>query len=113
MAVALFRGPAHICVAVDDELARWSGREVVGLPAREAFVGFPKSQAAMDRVYASGIPECLDCPNVDGEAGRVCMFPVIRSGVPVGVATEWAPILASSPQRTPLAPATSAGQRAS
>ena len=91
---ALFRGPAHVFVAVDAGMARLIGQEVVGLPVREALVdpAYSESQAMMDRVWRTGVTEALHIANVDGEDGIVVIERVSWQGRPWGLATAWRPL---------------------
>ena len=58
-AAALFRGPAHVCDAVNDEWEAISGcRLMVGLPIREVQVDpiYRPYHDLMDEVYRTGRP---------------------------------------------------------
>lgn len=89
MARAIFRGPAHVCVDVDDEMAELIGMDVLGIPVREALTdpAFRESQWLMDAVYADGLPRVLPIAATDGRPGRVVIVRLSR-----GVATDWRPL---------------------
>lgn len=103
-AMALFRGPLHEIVAVNDELARLSGRDLVGWPARLVYpeAEYRPSQDAMDAVYADGHPRSVCVNSTEGVPGLLYIEPVILDGSVWGVATSWAP-LEDAPIRTPEA----------
>lgn len=90
-AKALYRGPAHVIVAVDEEVARLSGFDVVGLPIREAYPHpeFVEAHLIMDAVYRDGVPRSLPCPSTEGVEGVVMVWPVRVDGRLWGVATDW------------------------
>lgn len=99
-ALALFRGPLHEIVAVNDELKRLSGRDLVGWPARLVYpeAEFRPSQVAMDAVYSDGTPRRLFVTSTEGVPGMLFIEPVIRDGSMWGVATAWAPLEGSQPR---------------
>lgn len=90
---ALFRGPAHVFVDIDDEMERLIGREVIGVPAREAFCGpnHEPSQRLMDRVFRTGDPALISVPSVEGVVGSVLIVPVYHYSRVWGLVTSWSP----------------------
>lgn len=84
---AFFRGSAHILVEADDEMARMTGCNAIGLPAREVYIGptSAKHQRLMDAVYRGEMRAWAgDIDSVDGVPGRL----VIARWAD-GVACEW------------------------
>lgn len=110
-AMALFRGPAHICVAVNDEFARTIAADAVGLPARERFTDdeSARSQVLMDATFNDGIPRTMAVLSTDGIAGEVIIVPVIRRARVWGLVTDFAPAYVQPPKPASPEPALTAG----
>lgn len=106
---ALYRGPAHVCVAEDDDFRRQVG-DFVGLPVRERFPQMVTSGVfeAMDAVYLSGQPIEMPLTSVgDGAVGILLIRPWRVAGEVAGVSCHHYPYSELSPQ-----PPTARRQRA-
>lgn len=95
---ALFRGPCHVLVSIDDTFRAVVGDEAIGRPFAESFITPNACQAlvVMDRVYRTGIPESFRHVRMNGDVGKVTVI-AVRSpatGRIVGVATDWQPVRA-------------------
>lgn len=87
----LFRGPAHILTALDDDVRERIGDDVIGLPVTEAICD-PRARplaAALDRVFATGEPETIELENLAGETREIRIEPFTRRGRVMGVVSEW------------------------
>jgi hypothetical protein len=82
---------------MDTQLIEFFGGEPLGLPCREAYAApyFRDLHAALDRVYATGVPEQLQRP-----VGMVTVLPWRQDGRLVGVSTHVAVV--ARPHRLPL-----------
>lgn len=90
-AVMLCKGRGHIIDWVNDRFRVTVGWDPCGLPAREAFPGYPGEHAMMDRVLVSGVDdECLSW--VGGVRGLFVVMPRLVHGRIVGVKTGWKPV---------------------
>lgn len=108
---ALFRGPQHVCVAVNEEFARGIAGDAVGVPARERFTDgeSARSQILMDATFSDGIPRTMNVLTTDGIAGLVMIVPVIRCGRVWGLVTEFQPSYVRQPTPASPAPSLTAG----
>lgn len=92
---ALYRGPAHVCIAVCDEFREQVG-DFTGIPVREQFpqlVGFGVYEA-MDTVYLTGEEQEIAWPSVGNEGwGALLILPWYRDGEVVGVGVHHYPAL--------------------
>lgn len=74
---ALYRGPAHVCVDMNDELQGQLG-DFTGRPIREQFPALGETGlfAAMDAVYATGHARQIPWASVyDGRPGTMLILP--------------------------------------
>ena len=101
---ALFRGPQHVCVAVNAEFRSSIACDAVGMPARERFLDEEsrRSQVLMDATFNDGIPRSMDVLTTDGILGEVTIVPVIRGGLVWGLVTDFHPAYVRQP--TPASP---------
>lgn len=97
---ALYRGPAHVCIAVCDEFRERVGN-FTGVPVREQFpelVGFGVFEA-MDTVYLTGEPVELAWPSIsDGTWGALLILPWYRDGTVAGVGVHHFPVVPATPR---------------
>lgn len=108
--VVLFSGPLHVITYMGDHVRDMTQRSPVGDPVRLAFVDpeYRATQAAMDRVYESGVSE--DVVNRHGPV-RLCALTEGHRVVGVGALHEHAgcdyhadPPLFLVPEPAPLPP---------
>jgi hypothetical protein len=90
-AKALFRGPVHVCVKIDDEMRAAKG-DIVGIPAGEAFLG--DEAATMDAVFADGRVRMLSTSLATAPA-TMMVAPIIRDAMVWGVVASWTRVAAS------------------
>jgi hypothetical protein len=80
--VVLFRGPLHVITYMGENVKALTGRDPVDDPCRLAFVerDLRETQAAMDRVYATG-----QCEWVHNRYGWVHIKALYEAGEVVGL----------------------------
>jgi hypothetical protein len=91
---ALYRGPAHVCVAICDEFKAQVG-DFTGMPVREQFPQLTGHGVfeAMDTVYLTGEPIEMPWPSVyAGVWGTLLILPWERDGEIVGVGCHHYPL---------------------
>ena len=98
---ALFRGPSHVLVSIDDSFRALIGDEAIGKPYVEAFVtaNAARPLEVMNRVYRTGVAETFRFIRADGDEGIVTVVPILRGSAVFGVATDWQPVRAPIAQR--------------
>lgn len=91
---ALYRGPAHVCVDINDELYDQLG-DFTGRPIREQFPALGESGLfdVMDAVYLSGVWREMPWSSVyDGQPGTMLILPWHdEHGVVIGVGLHFHP----------------------
>ena len=109
-AMALFRGPQHVCVAVNEEFRAWIGG-LIGVPAREQFIDDEsrRSQVLMDAVLEDGIVRIMTVLSTSGIVGVVTIVPVIRRGRVWGLVTDFQPAYVRQPKPASPGPSLTAG----
>lgn len=99
----LFRGPHHVIVNMDAEMARLStkrlGFNATGMPGREVFTS-PVLLAlirTMDDSYRERSPRTLSFVNSDGVAGTMVIEPYRFQGGEPGLIVTWLPVQVAVP----------------
>ena len=90
---ALYRGPAHVCVDINDELNDQLG-DFTGRPIREQFPTLGESGLfdVMDAVYLSGVAREIPWASVyDGKPGTMLILPWHDDDRIVGVGLHFHP----------------------
>lgn len=85
--VSNHRGPAHVTEWINDTMRWWCpGREMIGLPAREAWPDpmYAEHQALMDAAFVTGEPQWMRWHGTP-----YGVFPRWEDGRVVGVKTVW------------------------
>lgn len=93
--ISLHRGPGHVCEWVNATFCeRTAGRDVLGIPAREAFAEpeYAPLQTLMDLAFTTGREQWAEF-----RGGLFAALPRVQKGRVVGVAVVYQP--ASQPLR--------------
>lgn len=90
--ISLHRGPQHVTDVINEDMREWCpGRDMVGIPAREAWPDpmYAELQRLMDDTWLTGREHW-----VRFHGGLYGTLPRVESGVVVGVATVYRPVAA-------------------
>lgn len=82
--ICVCEGAEHVIIAANDDFRSAVTVDFIGVPAREAFVGFEWLQRLMDDTYLTGREHVEDMDD-----GTWVSVPRYRNGRIVGVTTGW------------------------